>query len=290
MRSLAAAKPVIFAGLDDGSAVPVEYLSQLRALNVPYFPSPGRAFRAIARICAMPQPANLDLPARHTVPRLELPAGMIAEYRAKELLKAWNIPFPEGRLATTMDMAVRAATDLGYPIVLKAQSRELPHKSDAGGVMLNIADASALAAGWARLHAALARNRPGLVLDGVLVERMSEKGVELIVGGRNDSDWGAVVLVGFGGVQAEILKDVRLLPPDLSHHEIIEELNLLKSAELLHGFRGSPALDIGGVATLIERIGSLLMAEPRIKEIDLNPVIVYPKGLGVIALDALMVV
>ena len=147
-----------------------------------------------------------------------------------------------------------------------------------------------MAAAWRHLHETLAHTRPGLVLDGVLVERMSKKGVELIVGGRNDPDWGAVVLVGFGGVQAEILKDVRLLPPDLSQQEIIEELNLLKSAKLLHGFRGSPALDIAAVAALIEKIGGLLTAEPRIKEIDLNPVIVYPKGSGAIALDALMVV
>jgi acetate---CoA ligase (ADP-forming) len=215
---------------------------------------------------------------------------MIAEYRAKDLLKAWDIPFPVGRLATTLDEAQHAARELGYPVALKAQATDLPHKSDAGGVILNIADLDGMTTAWSRLHDNLARSRPGLKLDGVLIERMGKKGVELIVGGRNDPEWGAVILAGFGGVQAEILKDVRLLAPDLSKEEIVQELNKLKSAELLHGFRGSPALDIAGVASIIEKVGALLRAEPRIKEIDLNPVIVYPVGSGAIALDALMVV
>ena len=290
MRSLSPTKPVIFAGMDDGSAVPAEYISRLRELKVPYFPSPGRAFRAVARICAMTDRAVDDTVVGGKIPPLDLPSGMIAEYRAKDLLKPWGIPFPDGRLATTLDAALRAAAELGYPLVLKAQATDLPHKSDAGGVILNVTDPDAMAAAWARLHDTLARTRPGLVLDGVLVERMSKKGLELIIGGRNDPEWGAVVLVGFGGVQAEIFKDVRLLPPDLSPQEIIQELNLLKSAELLRGFRSSPALDIAAVAMIIGKVGALLMAKPLLREIDLNPVIVYPVGSGAIALDALMVI
>src|SRR5690606_5292724 len=113
-------------------------------------------------------------------------------------------------------------------------------------------------------------------------------GVEMIVGARNDPDWGPVLLAGFGGVQAEILKDVRLLPADLTTEGIIRELGLLKSAALLEGFRGSPALDKAALADLVNRLGRLMLAEPRIQEIDLNPVIVHPRGQGVVALDALM--
>jgi acyl-CoA synthetase (NDP forming) len=289
VRSLAPTKPIVFAGLDEGAAVPEEYIAQLRALHVPYFPAPGRAFRAVARICAManrPGEGSIASPAR---PRWDLPSGTLAEYRSKELLKPLGIPFPDGRLATTVDAALRAAAELGYPVVLKAQSAGLPHKTEAGGVILNVADANALPAAWKRLHDNLARSRPELVLDGVLIERMGKSGLELIIGGRNDPDWGPVVLAGFGGVQAEILKDVRLLTPDMSALEIVGELNRLKSGELLRGFRGSPALDIPAVAQIIEKIGALLVAEPRIREIDLNPVIVYPRGFGAIALDALIV-
>jgi acyl-CoA synthetase (NDP forming) len=127
-------------------------------------------------------------------------------------------------------------------------------------------------------------------LDGVLVEAMGARGSELIVGAKNDPDWGPVILVGFGGVQAELMKDVRLLPPDLSCAAIVEEIKRLKSSALLEGFRGSPRLDIEAVADLVAALGRVLAGTPRIREIDLNPVVVYPQGSGVVALDALMVV
>ena len=159
-----------------------------------------------------------------------------------------GIPFPVGRLVKTLEEAQRAGAELGLPVVLKAQSGDLPHKSDAGGVILGLKDAESIAEGWARLQSNVARHRPGLILDGVLIERMSKAGVELIIGGRNDPDWGSVVLAGFGGVQAEILQDVRLLPADLTIAGIVRELDLLKSAALLRGFRGSPVLDVVAAA------------------------------------------
>ena len=289
IEALAPPKPIIFAGLDDGAVVPAQYLTQLRELHVPYLPSPGRAYRAVARICGAPAPAG-SVGVEERPPPLNLPSGgMMAEYRAKAILKPLGIPFPAGGLATSVQAATRIAAELGYPLVLKAQSANLPHKSDAGGVVLDIRDPHSMADGWARLHGNLARSRPDLVLDGVLVERMSKPGVELIIGGRNDPAWGPSVLVGFGGVQAEILKDVRLLAADLSLEEIVQELLQLKSGELLRGFRGSAALDVAAAAQIVARIGSLLSREPSIREIDLNPVIVYPMGSGAIALDALLV-
>ena len=295
IRTLAPKKPVIFAGLDEGAAVPEVYIAQLRALDVPYFASPGRACRAIARLCAA---RDAGAPAHSAPPsspetfssRVDLAhSGIIAEYRAKEILKPLGIPFPAGSLVGTLDAAACAAAQLGYPVVLKAQSADLPHKNDAGGVVLNVKDAAAIATAWAGLHANIAHSRPDLVLDGVLVERMSKPGVELIVGGRNDPDWGPIVLIGFGGVHAEILKDVRLLAPDLTTHEIICELHELKSGELLRGHRGAPPLDVTAVARIIARVGALLCAEPSVREIDLNPVIIYPDGAGAIALDALII-
>jgi acyl-CoA synthetase (NDP forming) len=177
---------------------------------------------------------------------------------------------------------------VGYPVVLKAQSADLSHKSDAGGVVLGLADAEALKEGWQRLADNIAKHRPGLILDGVLIEGMGARGLELIIGARNDPDWGPVILAGFGGVTAEILQDVRLLTPDLTREAIKAELDQLKSAALLHGYRGSPALDVEAAASLIETIGRLLRAEPSIREIDLNPVVLYPAGEGAVALDALM--
>src|SRR6185369_11829267 len=131
------------------------------------------------------------------------------------------------------DAAVSAAEALGFPVAMKAQSAALSHKSDAGGVALNLADAAAVRAAWARMHDAVAAYDSSIVLDGVLIEAMGQRGVEMIVGGRNDPDWGPVVLAGFGGVTAEILHDVRLSTPDLSEAEIAVELMQLRSAALL---------------------------------------------------------
>jgi acyl-CoA synthetase (NDP forming) len=289
-------KPVIFAGLDEGAVVPAHYVQQLRDLQVPYFPSPDRALRAIARLAAsaLPTPATGAAVTRATVADVVLPAvdpveqGVIAEWRAKQLLAPAGIEFPPGRFARTVAEALAAAAELGFPVVLKAQSRELSHKSDAGGVLLGLADAPALQAGWQQLHENIALHRPGLELEGVLVEKMGEPGVELIIGARNDPDWGVVVLAGFGGVQAEILKDVRLMTPDMGHAEIVQELACLKSAALLQGFRGSPTLDVDAVALLIARLSHWLQAHGEVGEVDLNPVIVHPVGRGALALDALM--
>jgi acyl-CoA synthetase (NDP forming) len=193
-------------------------------------------------------------------------------------------------MARSVGEAQAIAARIGYPVVLKAQASALSHKSDAGGVILGLGDAEALSEGWDRLHANIASHAPGLALDGVLVEAMGARGTELIVGARNDPDWGPVILIGFGGVQAELLKDVRLLPHDLTHAAAAAELRMLKGSALLDGFRGSPALDVDAVADLVCNLGTLLAGTPAIREIDLNPVIVYPRGKGVVALDALMLV
>lgn len=289
IREQAPTKAVIFAGLDEGAEVPQQYRAQLRALRVPYFPSPDRAFRAVARLSAA-QGRDDTVTDRPALRLQSAPSrGVIAEYRAKELLAPLGIPFPPGRFVRTLSEAQQAAAELGTPVALKAQAVDLPHKSDAGGVVLGLTDANAVATGWERLHANIARNRPGLALEGVLVEKMGNPGLELIIGGRNDPDWGPVILAGFGGVRAEILADVLLLPADLPVAAIARELQRLKSAALFRGFRGSPARDVAAVAQLISRIGALLRAEPSLREIDLNPVLVHAEGLGATALDALLV-
>jgi acyl-CoA synthetase (NDP forming) len=289
LRQLNSDKLVVFAGLDEGAPVPPGYIDELRALGVACFRSPERALRAVARLGAAVgrAPPSEQVPSGRSGP--PLPSGVIPEYRAKAFLGPLGIPFPAGRLVQTLEEALQAADSLGYPVALKAQSAELSHKSDAGGVVLHLGDEASLTAGWERLHSNIAGARQGLALDGVLVEAMGRPGVELIIGGRNDPDWGPVVLAGFGGVQAELLKDVRLILPGRSRRSVIEELSRLQCGALLHGYRGSPALDVEALADLIVRLGQVLSDAASIREIDLNPVIAYPAGQGVMALDALIV-
>ena len=174
--------------------------------------------------------------------------------RARQYLAALGIAIPQGGLARDVAEAKAIAQRIGYPVALKAQAAALAHKSDAGGVALNIADDAALDAAWQEMQARLAKAQPGLALDGILVEAMAAKGVEMIVGARRDPDWGPVVLVGLGGIWTEALDDVRLMPADLSREQIMAEINKLKGARLLHGLRGAPPVDVAAVADVVIRV------------------------------------
>jgi acyl-CoA synthetase (NDP forming) len=284
-------KPLLFAGLDEGAPIPAAHVAAMRERGIVCFPSTERAFRALARLGAL---ARRDLTVAQNaptpVPGLGAHAGVVAEYLAKDLLRPLGFSFPAGRFADSAEAAVAAAETVGYPVAMKAQAAALGHKSDAGGVLLNLADGAAVAQAWERIHANVGAYDASMVLDGVLIEKMGARGVEMIVGGRNDPDWGPVVLAGFGGVTAEILQDVRLFTPDMSVEQIEAGLMELKSAPLLAGYRGSAALDVPALARLVAQVGAILAAEPTLAEIDLNPVILHPLGQGAIALDALMLV
>jgi acetate---CoA ligase (ADP-forming) len=290
IRSLSTNKPVIFAALDEGAPAPTQYVEELRRLGVPFYPSPERALRALARVTQA---------GERRVKASEVPAsqmsltairGHIPEWRCKQTLAQCGIPFPEGALAQTLDEAKAIADRIGFPVALKAQSPELPHKSDAGGLLLGVADSVALAAGWEKLHRDLAGAKPGLILDGMLVERMEKPGIELFAGARNDPEWGPVLVVGFGGVLAEAINDIRLLVPGMAVEAIEAELHKLQSSPLLRGFRDSQPVDVRAAARIVFALGDLMRANPAIQEVDLNPVIVHPDGEGAVAVDAFMVV
>ena len=291
VRELQPGKPLIFGGVDEGAYVPQDWIDQLRAEGIPYFPTTERALRAIRRLAAAAErDGSVTDAAPASVPALAQEKGVVPEYKSKALLAPIGIPFPKGRFAASVEEAIAAAEAVGGPVVMKAQAAALSHKSEAGGVALNLVGADAIRAAWDKMFADVARYDASIILDGVLIEAMGARGLELIVGAKNDPQWGPVILAGFGGVTAEILQDVRLLSPDMTKEAVVAELGQLKQAALLHGYRGSPALDVDAAADLIVRIGQLLRGEPRIRELDLNPVVVYPKGQGVVALDALMLV
>jgi acyl-CoA synthetase (NDP forming) len=288
-------KPMVYAMLGDNVVVPNDYIGQFRALGIPFVRSPDRVLRALAVVTRLG--ARLEKAAaapRRTATRATappLPAGVIPEHRAKALLSSAGLPVPSGKLVRTLAEAEQAAQELGWPVALKAQSAELSHKSDAGGVVLGLADVGALAAGWARLEANVEKARPGLKLDGVLVEMMAAKGgLELILGARNDPAWGPVLAVGLGGVQAEALGDVRLLPPDLPVDEIEAEFRKLRAARLLGPFRGAPARDVKAAAQAVASLGRFVLEHPEVAEVDINPLMLLAEGQGALALDALIVV
>jgi acyl-CoA synthetase (NDP forming) len=284
-------KPLVFAGVDEGANVPQDYIDGLRAVGIPWFPSTERAYRAIARLADL---AKRDLTQRPqaplAAPGLDAVSGVVPEYKAKALLAPLGVAFPKSTFAKNEEDAVAAAEALGYPVVMKAQAAALGHKSDAGGVLLNLKTADDVREAFTRMYQNVADYDHSIALDGVLIEAMGKMGTEMIVGAKHDPEWGPVVLAGFGGVTAEILKDVKLFTPDLDQAAVHQGLLDLKQAAILKGWRGAPALDVAALAELIVLVGRIMTGNPRIREIDLNPVIIHPEGEGVVALDALMLV
>jgi acyl-CoA synthetase (NDP forming) len=292
-----ATKPAVLVLTGDDSPIEPFFLEAIRASGVPLFRSADRAMRALRRVAqygeALERASRAQNPLSSGValPGAVPPNGIFAEYQGKAWLKAVGLPVPGGGLAVNADEAVRIAQTIGYPVVLKAQASELPHKSDVGGVLVGLPNEAALRSAWTQLFANVAQHRPNLVLDGALVEGMGPRGIELVVGAKRDTDWGPVVLVGLGGIWIEALKDVRLIPADMSEADIVVELGRLKAATVLHGTRGVAGVDLYAIARVVALVGAQMRANPDITEIDINPLVAYPIGSAqaVLALDALVV-
>jgi acetate---CoA ligase (ADP-forming) len=285
-------KPMVLAMLGDRSPLPQELLEVARENRIILSRSSERSFRAMAHVINYGQGFNKAQSAAKPAPFSGLPklgSGTQAEWLGKQFLAAAGLRVPQGGLAKSADEAAEIAKRVGYPVALKAQAAALAHKTEAGGVLLNIADEAALRRAWTTLNANIERAQPGLRLDGALVEKMAAKGLELVVGAKRDATWGPVVLVGLGGVMIEALGDVRLLPPDLPEAEIVEELLKLRTAKLLKGFRGAPPVDLEAVARTAALVGRLMLTNPEITEIDINPLFAHARGEGVTAVDALIV-
>ena len=294
----ATTKPALLA-LPLGTARwPDELLALMIEREIPFTGTGSQALRALAALTAYGQRreritnatpnARVDAASIASVAALLTfaPPGTLAEHHGKAVLAALGISVPAGGLARDPADARAVAERIGYPVVLKAQAAALLHKSDAGGVAIGIADAAALDAAWTRIAANVARTRPDLTLDGMLVEAMGSPGLELVVGAKRDPAWGTVLLAGLGGVWIEALGDVALFAAGATSGEVVEGLRRLKGAALLAGTRGAPAVDVAAVAEVVARIGALMEAFPEIAEIDVNPLVASPSGA--LALDALV--
>ena len=285
---LKSGKPAVIAALGDEFPVPPEFIAAFRQKGIQVLRSPERALRALAHTTAYGRRLAQPRAAPRTIEAPPLRRrGTLAEHEGKAYLAALGIAVPQGGLARDIADAKAVAARIGYPVVLKAQAAALAHKSDAGGVALDIADADALATAWRQITERIAAAQPTLALDGLLVETMAPRGVEMIVGARRDPAWGPVVLIGLGGIWTEALDDVRVMPADLPQAQVIAEIEALKGARLLRGLRGAPPVDVAAIADTVVQVGALMRAQPDIAEIDINPLVAYPDH--VLALDALIV-
>ena len=214
----------------------------------------------------------------------------LSEHAAKALLGKAGIPFLDERLTISSSSACEAADLIGYPVVLKIVSADIEHKTEIGGVIVGVADRTAVAAGYAELLARAARHRPDADVEGVLVAPMAKKGVEVIVGVSRDPVFGPAVMFGLGGVHVEVLKDVTFRLAPFGRDEAVRMIDEIRGRNLLRGVRGAPPSDVDALADLLVRISEFAAAHTEdVETIDLNPVVVWQKGEGLAALDALVV-
>jgi acetate---CoA ligase (ADP-forming) len=242
---------------------------------------------AYAELQARPLPAPL-----HSVPIAQLPAGLpkvLTEHHAKALLTLYGLPSSQERLVTSATEAVEAANALGCPIALKIVSPDLPHKTEAGGVALGLQGQRSVTAAYDEIIASVRRFKPDARIDGVLVQKMAPRGVELVIGMVNDPTFGPIMMAGLGGTLVELMGDVVHRPAPVDATEATDMLLSLKSAKLLTGFRGSVPIDIAPAATMIANLSRAALAyREQIAEMELNPVILHEDGTGLTIADALI--
>jgi len=280
-------KPVLASMMGLGADHPAEAL--LRRYHVPNFSFPDRAANALAallkrrRWLETPVGASLELPNLAELQRATAKALQRKDLR--EVLTAWGIRFPHEGVVHSADEAVALATRIGYPVVLKAASEKITHKTEAGCVAVNLADEAAVRESFARIMAAAYARSSEAVREGVLVQPMLDGGYEVIVGVRRDPQFGPLVLVGSGGVDVELIRDVAIGVAPLSYAQAEELLDATTMGRRLRGWRGAPPGDRAAVLEAVVRLGQIAHHFPQIEELEINPLYVLPQGQGALALD-----
>ncbi len=264
------------------------FLEELRKGEIPLFGSPRRCAWALARLSdwmarpALPGRAPSD-PGEPFLPRLP---ENLTEYDAKRLLVRWGVPVTREILCASLEDALSAASEIGYPVALKVVSPDIIHKTEAGAVALRLKDEEELRNAFGRLLERSLKAMPGARVRGMLVQEMVTGGVECMIGVKRDPVFGPFVAVGLGGIYVEILKDLSLRHAPVDSEEARLMITSLRGFPLLSGARGSAPKDIDALAEMVSRVSLMSLAEESLAELDINPVLVLDQGKGAIAVDA----
>lgn len=206
-------------------------------------------------------------------------------HEAMQVAKAYGIPAPGSALATTADEAVKYADEMGYPVVMKVVSPDIMHKSDIGGVELNLTNSNMVRIAFEEIMRKSRKAQPLAKIYGITVDQMVPKGKEMIIGMSRDPQFGPMVMFGLGGIYVNFLKDVAFRLAPMNEREAQEMMEETRSYSLLKGVRGEPPSDIDAIREAILRVGHLVWDFPELKDLDINPIFVYNEGKGVSALD-----
>jgi acetyltransferase len=283
-------KPVVFYSYTLPSAFARGEFAVCGAVVLSGLTHAGVALRRIverARFKLAPKP---DTAAPRRDLSAHLTSATLSEHDSKSLLRAAGIALPDEVLVTEKSGLDAAVARIGFPLVAKIQSRDIPHKSEVGGVRVGIASKGEVFLAYEALLNNARRHRPDAGIQGVLVGPVAKKGVEIIVGTMLDATFGPMIMVGLGGITTELFRDVVYRPAPIGAVEAAAMLAELKAAPLLNGYRGAAQADIAALSQLIAQVSMLATQQAsEISEIELNPVLVHPEGQGVTIVDALVV-
>lgn len=270
---------------------PADAVAEINALGIPVFPSIPAAASGLRGLVKLGQLSTLPVASAYDGPVESIaPAVFRNEFHAKQALAAAGISVPREAVVASADEAVQSARATGYPVVLKIASEDIAHKTEVGGVALNLQDDEAVRAAYERIMGNAQSHAPQARIDGVLVAPMVRGGVELIAGVSRDPVFGPVVMVGMGGIYAEVLKDVAVQVAPVSEDEALRMIRSLKLFPLLDGARGQAKADVAAAARTVAQLSTFACRHAQdVAEIDMNPILVRPEGEGVLVLDALMV-
>jgi acetyltransferase len=289
-------KPVLAAWM--GGTTVMEGRRHLEAAGVPTYRTPEQAVGAFMHLVTYSRnqttlhetpralPVTFDAESDRLRQLLaDEPGATLSEAASKELLAGYGIATTRPVSAASADDAVAAASALGFPVVVKVESPDVTHKTDVGGVVTNVATEQGVREAFERISASLAQHAPEARFGGVTIQQMvTAPGHELILGARKDPTFGAVIMVGAGGVGAEVFRDTALELPPLNERLAVKMLEQLRVWPILRGYRGRPAADIDRVIELMIRFSYLVADRPEISEVEINPLIATSDRA--IALDA----
>jgi acetate---CoA ligase (ADP-forming) len=274
-------------------------LDKLKQANIPIFYSPQSLARGLRFL--IDYHAWLDArEARGATPRAGIEPqqqaaldkvrgrGALSESESKQLVSAWRVPVTLDASAQSAGGAVEAARRVGYPVVMKIDSPDILHKTEADAVRLGLADDDAVRAAYEQIVANAKRYAPDAAINGVSVQEMVTGGVETIIGVKYDPQLGPMLVFGSGGVMVEVFGDVATRHCPIGRAEALDMIEEVKGAKLLKGFRGKPAADVEALAEVLVQVSQMaVQLEGELAELDINPLIVLPQGHGVKAVDAL---
>ena len=298
--SIAANSPKPIAASFMGGVDVAPAVARIEQAAVPHYRQPEDAMRAMAniqhilRMREMPQedgppPISEDSRRRSLAILEKAEPGLLSEVQALEILQLYGIQVPAYRLCQSPEEAVQAAEELGYPVVLRIHSRHVVHKTEIGGVILNLCNPESVRQGFEILRQRLREHVPEAEFEGIIVRKMIPAGYELIIGGKRDPSFGPIIMVGLGGIYVELWHAVAFALAPVTRNQARQLLARTNAAKLLSGLRGQKPGDVEAFIDAVLRVSYLLADCSRIAELDLNPVIVAEAGRGYAAADARIV-